>query len=90
MEPLSFPKKGQSADSVLKELSEAKANDVDWQKGRAFSLVYHVNDEHYDFVKKAHNTFFSENSFHSRQSVPRFHAQCCASALKSSHLKKRE
>lgn len=61
MESLSFPKQGQSADSVLKELTEAKAQDVDWQKGKAFSLVYHVNDEHYDFVKKAHNSFFSEN-----------------------------
>lgn len=61
MESLSFPKKGQSADSVLKELEDAKKNDVDWKNGKAFSLVYPVNDEHHDFVKKAHNAFFSEN-----------------------------
>jgi sphinganine-1-phosphate aldolase len=61
MESLSFPKKGQSAESVLGELNESKASDVDWKNGKAFSLVYHVDDEHYDFVKKAHNTFFSEN-----------------------------
>jgi glutamate/tyrosine decarboxylase-like PLP-dependent enzyme len=61
MESFSFPKKGLSADDVLNELSEAKSEDVDWQKGRAFSLVYHVNNEHYDFLKKAHNTFFCEN-----------------------------
>ena len=61
MESLSFPKKGQSAESVLSELNESKKTDVDWKNGRAFSLVYHVDDEHYDFIKKAHNTFFSEN-----------------------------
>jgi sphinganine-1-phosphate aldolase len=61
MESLSFPKKGESAESVLNQLTEAKATDVDWQNGRAFSLVYHVNDDHYNFIKKAHNTFFSEN-----------------------------
>lgn len=83
MESLSFPKKGQTADSVLKELTEAKSNDVDWQKGKAFSLVYHVNDEHYDFVKKAHNTFFSENGLNPMafQSLRKFEHEtvrmCC-------------
>lgn len=61
MEQVSFPKKGQSADSVIQELKEAKTNDVDWKRGRAFSLVYPVSDEHHEFVKKAHNEFFSEN-----------------------------
>jgi sphinganine-1-phosphate aldolase len=61
MESVSFPKNGQSADSVLKELTEAKVNDVKWLQGKAFSLVYPVSDEHHDFVKKAHNMFFSEN-----------------------------
>jgi len=61
MESVSFPKNGLSADSVLKEMSEAKANDVKWLEGKAFSLVYPVSDEHHDFVKKAHNMFFSEN-----------------------------
>lgn len=61
MESVSFPKSGQSADAVLKELSDAKSNDVKWLEGKAFSLVYPVNNEHHDFVKKAHNMFFSEN-----------------------------
>jgi sphinganine-1-phosphate aldolase len=61
MESVSFPKTGLSADSVLKELTDAKANDVKWLEGKAFSLVYPVSDEHHDFVKKAHNMFFSEN-----------------------------
>lgn len=61
MESVSFPKKGQSAEEVLKELEEAKKNDVDWKRGRSFSLVYPVSDEHHEFVKKAHNACFSEN-----------------------------
>jgi sphinganine-1-phosphate aldolase len=61
MESVSFPKNGLSADSVLKEMSDAKANDVKWLQGKAFSLVYPVSNEHHDFVKKAHNMFFSEN-----------------------------
>ncbi len=61
MESVSFPKNGLSADTVLKEMIDAKANDVKWLQGKAFSLVYPVSDEHHDFVKKAHNMFFSEN-----------------------------
>lgn len=61
MESVSFPKKGQSAEAVLNELNDLKKNDVDWKRGRSFSLVYPVNDEHHEFVKKAHNLLFSEN-----------------------------
>lgn len=61
MESLSFPKNGQSSDIVLKELTEAKSLDIDWKHGRTFSLVYPVNNEHDEFLKKAHNSFFSEN-----------------------------
>lgn len=61
MESVSFPKKGESPSEVLRELENAKSGDVDWKSGKAFSLVYHVDDEHSKFVKDAHNTFFSEN-----------------------------
>lgn len=60
-ENISFPKKGSSTEEVFSQMEEFRAKDIDWKHGRAFSLVYHVNDEHYDFVKKAHNMFFSEN-----------------------------
>ena len=42
MESVSFPKTGLSADSVLKELTDAKANDVKWLEGKAFSLGLRV------------------------------------------------
>jgi sphinganine-1-phosphate aldolase len=56
-----FPKSGQKSDEVLRLMQEAKAQDVNWKDGKAFSLVYPVSDEHHDFVKSAHNLFFSEN-----------------------------
>ncbi len=60
-EAITFPKKGSSSEEIFSQMEEFRAKDIDWKHGRAFSLVYHVNDEHYDFVKKAHNMFFSEN-----------------------------
>jgi glutamate/tyrosine decarboxylase-like PLP-dependent enzyme len=58
---MNFPKSGKESKAILSEMESAKAMDVDWKRGRAFSLVYPVSDEHHEFVKKAHNLFFSEN-----------------------------
>jgi sphinganine-1-phosphate aldolase len=62
MTDLSFPKHGQSASEVLKEMQSFKELDVDWKHGKVFSLVYPVSDEHHEFVKNAHNMFMSENA----------------------------
>ncbi|MBA2664331.1 MAG: aspartate aminotransferase family protein [Bradymonadaceae bacterium] len=42
-------------------MGQMASNDADWRNGRTWSMVYFAGDEHYDFMKKAHNTFFSEN-----------------------------
>lgn len=61
-ESISFPKNGTKAEEVLKQMDEFKAMDVDWKHGRSFSLLYPTTEEHHEFVKKAHNMFFSENA----------------------------
>lgn len=61
-ESTAFPKNGVKPDDVLKQMHEFKSQDVDWKNGRSFSLTYPVNDEHHEFLKKAHNMFFSENA----------------------------
>ena len=39
----------------------ARDHDVQWQKGRAFSLVYHAGKDVDDLLKEASLLFFSEN-----------------------------
>ena len=59
---VSFPKKKTSSEKVLAQMKEFKTGDVDWKNGRSFSLTYPVSDEHHEFLKKAHNMYFSENA----------------------------
>ncbi len=39
----------------------ARDRDIQWQRGRVFGLVYHINDEIDELLKEASNLFFSEN-----------------------------
>ncbi|MBK8781834.1 MAG: aspartate aminotransferase family protein [Anaerolineales bacterium] len=58
---LPFPSTGKSKDEVLAAMRAARDHDVQWQKGRAFSLVYHAGKEVDDLLKEASLLFFSEN-----------------------------
>src|SRR3972149_9009882 len=58
---LPFPSTGKSKDEVLATMRAARDHDVQWQKGRAFSLVYHAGKEVDDLLKEASLLFFSEN-----------------------------
>lgn len=58
---LPFPSTGRSKDEVLARMRAARDGDVQWQKGRAFSLVYHAGQEVDDLLKEASLLFFSEN-----------------------------
>jgi len=40
-----FPAHGRSAAELLDQLGAWRAGDIDWRGGRAFSLVYHPDDE---------------------------------------------
>ncbi|MBK8169696.1 MAG: aspartate aminotransferase family protein [Sandaracinaceae bacterium] len=56
-----IPRKGKAHAALLADLHVLGRDDVDWKKGRVFSLVYHASDAHSAFLKEAHNAFFSEN-----------------------------
>jgi sphinganine-1-phosphate aldolase len=61
MEDTKLPEQGRDKKEILNQMQEFRTQDTDWKSGKAFSLVYYVDDDHYKFLKEAHNTFFSEN-----------------------------
>ena len=61
MSILPFPKQGLPREDVLSSMRAARDHDVQWQRGRVFGLVYHINDEIDELLKDASNLFFSEN-----------------------------
>jgi len=58
---LAFPASGRAKEELLKEMRAARDQDVRWQQGRAFGLVYHISDEIDALLKDAYTLFFSEN-----------------------------
>ncbi|HPQ68559.1 MAG TPA: aspartate aminotransferase family protein [bacterium] len=56
-----LPEKGLPRKDILKMMKTFAADDADYRTGKTWSLVYHLNDEHTDFLKKAYTSFFSEN-----------------------------
>src|SRR6266542_6235550 len=58
---LPFPSIGKSKDEVLALMRAARDHDVQWQRGRTFSLVYHAGKDVDDLLKEASLLFFSEN-----------------------------
>jgi glutamate/tyrosine decarboxylase-like PLP-dependent enzyme len=58
---MQIPKKGKNHQDVLDEMKGFGQADLDYKSGKSWSLVYYVDDEYYDFLKKAHHVYFSEN-----------------------------
>ncbi|AEE48128.1 pyridoxal phosphate-dependent decarboxylase family protein [Haliscomenobacter hydrossis] len=60
-ERISIPARGRNKDTILDELYKLHLNDVSWKEGRAWSMVYYVDQEHQQLLEQAYNSFFSEN-----------------------------
>ncbi|MDI6770874.1 MAG: hypothetical protein QMD04_14535 [Anaerolineales bacterium] len=58
---LSIPVKGRSREDVLSAMRAARDDDIKWEQGRVFGLVYHISDEIDDLLKEAFTMFFAEN-----------------------------
>ncbi|MEX2683721.1 MAG: aspartate aminotransferase family protein [Candidatus Sigynarchaeota archaeon] len=59
---ITFPDHATPREQVLREMEAARDNDAKWKDGKSFAYVYYATDEHYDFLKKATNMYFSENA----------------------------
>jgi glutamate/tyrosine decarboxylase-like PLP-dependent enzyme len=56
-----MPATGEEKRALLEQMSAFRADDADWHHGRTWSLVYHIDDEHSEFLKRAHGLFASTN-----------------------------
>lgn len=72
-----IPDQGMSPHEVLGHMRDLRAGDADWRAGQTWSLVYHAGDDHSEFLKEAHGTFFSENALNpiAFPSLRRFEAE---------------
>ena len=52
----------QPDQTALLARSGYRAGDADWKDGRTWSLVYYAGEAHHEFLKAAHNLFFTENA----------------------------
>jgi glutamate/tyrosine decarboxylase-like PLP-dependent enzyme len=58
---IAFPACSKTREEVLSALQAARQHDVRWRDGKAFSLVYRVDDEVSSVLHEAYTMFFSEN-----------------------------
>lgn len=59
---ISIPERGRAYEEILDAMKAFRKKDADHGNGRTWSLVYHLSPGHEDFLKTAHQLFFSENA----------------------------
>lgn len=61
--PARLPAEGVPAEEILARIDEARAADLDWRNGRAFSLVYNPGDEtHEALLHQVADRYLHENA----------------------------
>jgi len=70
----SIPKQGIDQSKILDEMREYGGQDVNYRDSRTWSLVYHLDNKHTEFLKQAYGMYFSENALNPMafQSLKRF------------------
>ncbi len=56
-----LPAEGLSPDHILGLIDKMQKEDIAWQKGRTWSLVYHAGQEHDQLLKSTFGKYFSTN-----------------------------
>ncbi len=63
IEPAQIPEHGRSPGELLADIGAMAADDIDWRGGRAFSLVYNVDDEeHEGLLAEVARRFLHDNA----------------------------
>ncbi len=62
MSQCQLPAQKSSKEEILKRLKDMKANDIKWEDGRCFCLVYQGHTELYEVMKEAYGLYISENA----------------------------
>ena len=57
-----FPEKASNREEMHAYIAQKKVRDVNWQKGKAFCLVYHPGEERANLIKEIYNLYFSDNA----------------------------
>jgi glutamate/tyrosine decarboxylase-like PLP-dependent enzyme len=60
--PSGFPAEGLSTDALFAEMEAARAQDVDWKRGRLGLYVHYAGEDVLAVAKEAYQRFFSENA----------------------------
>lgn len=60
-QPVPLPERGEAHEALLERMAAFRDEDARWRDGRTWSLVYHVDDEHAELLKRAHGLFSSTN-----------------------------
>ena len=62
-DPARIPEQGRSAAELLAAIESSHAADIDWRGGKAFSLVYNVDDhDHEELLEKVGVTYLHDNA----------------------------
>jgi len=72
-----LPEKGLEHGEILEQMRGFSGRDVNYRESKTWSLVYHLNDEHTEFLKQAYGLYFSENALNPMafQSLKRFETE---------------
>ena len=57
-----IPEIGLAQADVLEQLASHKHEDANYLDSKTWSLVYHLNEEHTEFLKQSYGAYFSENA----------------------------
>lgn len=63
---MAFPQDGQSADDVIEALRAKRVDDVKWQEGRAFGMIYDGGPGVHEVAERAAQLYLHENALNTK------------------------